>query len=253
MQIDWLTVIAQIVNFLILVWLLKRFLYRPVIDIMDRREQRIAEQLRNAELREKTSVDTTHEYQSKLEALELDRNELMKKAREAAEAERLELLEQARGEVAVKRNLWQRQVTEEQQEFLRSLKHMAADSIQAIARRTLADLADTELEERIIESFIQQLSGLDKESRLAITASSQPVQVTTSYELDSAIRSRLTRAIHKQFKEGLKVVYSESPDPMCGIELSVTGRTLSWSLAGYLQDLEQLVQKQLETVGATSE
>ncbi len=51
MQIDWLTVIAQIVNFLILVWLLKRFLYQPVINAMDQREQRIAERLQKAELR----------------------------------------------------------------------------------------------------------------------------------------------------------------------------------------------------------
>ena len=49
MLIDWFTVAAQAVNFLILVWLLKRFLYKPILGAMDAREQRIASRLRQAE------------------------------------------------------------------------------------------------------------------------------------------------------------------------------------------------------------
>ena len=108
MQIDWLTVIAQIVNFLILIWLLKRFLYQPVINAMDRREQRIAERLHNAELREQAAADTRLDYQHKIEALEQDRDALIKQAREAAESERRVLLDEARNEVAEKRSHWQR-------------------------------------------------------------------------------------------------------------------------------------------------
>ncbi len=49
MAIDWITVSAQIVNFLILVWLLKHFLYQPIIRAMDRREQRVSERLNEAQ------------------------------------------------------------------------------------------------------------------------------------------------------------------------------------------------------------
>ena len=52
MLIDWFTVIAQIVNFLVLVYLLKRFLYKPIIKAMDGREQRIAGRLEEADKRE---------------------------------------------------------------------------------------------------------------------------------------------------------------------------------------------------------
>jgi F-type H+-transporting ATPase subunit b len=251
MQIDWLTVVAQIVNFLILVWLLKHFLYQPVINAMDRREQRIAERLHNAELREQTAVDTTQDYQRKIEALEQDRDAQMEKAKEAAESERRELLDEARSEVAEKRSHWQRQVAEEKQDFLRSLKIQAAESIQKIARRALADLADAELEEQIIQSFIQRLSTLDKTSCQAIAAAAEPIRVTTSFELDSSIRGRLTRAVHEHIGDHNEVVYSESPDPLCGIELTVSGRRLSWTLADYLEALEQRMQEQLETTRGT--
>jgi F-type H+-transporting ATPase subunit b len=253
MQIDWLTVIAQIVNFLILVWLLKRFLYQPVINAMDQREQRIAEHLQKAEQREQAAGDTMQDYQHKIEALERDRDALIEQAKEAAEGERRELLDVARSEVAEKRTHWQRQVAQEKQDFLRSLKNQAAESIQTIARHALADLADAELEEQVIHSFIQRLKSLDKESRHAIAVAAQPVRITTSFELDLSVGDQLTHAVHEHIGEDIEIVYNESPDLLCGIELTGSGHRLSWALADYLQELEQRMQAQLETTSGTGE
>ncbi len=251
MQIDWLTVVAQIVNFLILVWLLKHFLYQPVINAMDQREQRIAERLHNAEQREQVAINTTQDYQRKIEALDQDQGVLMEKARAAAETERQELLDEARGEVADQRGHWQRQVAEEKQDFLRSLRQQAAESIQTIARHALADLAAAELEEQIIQAFIQRLKSLDNESRQTLAAAAEPARVTTSFELDPPIRGRLTRALHEYIAEDIEIVYNESPDLLCGIELTISGRRLSWTLADYLEKLEQRMQKQLGTTSAS--
>ena len=49
MLIDWFTVGAQALNFLILVWLLKRFLYKPILHAIDEREKRIAKELADAD------------------------------------------------------------------------------------------------------------------------------------------------------------------------------------------------------------
>ena len=48
MSIDWITVVAQIANFLVLVWLLKRFLYRPILDGIDAREAEITRRMAEA-------------------------------------------------------------------------------------------------------------------------------------------------------------------------------------------------------------
>ena len=45
MQVDWITTIAQIINFLVLVYLLKRFLYGPIVSAMIHREAHIAERV----------------------------------------------------------------------------------------------------------------------------------------------------------------------------------------------------------------
>ena len=62
MPIDWFTVIAQIINFLILVWLLKRFLYRPILDGIDAREHKIASVLSNAETQKKHAENLEAQY-----------------------------------------------------------------------------------------------------------------------------------------------------------------------------------------------
>ncbi len=253
MQIDWLTVIAQIVNFLILVWLLKHFLYQPVINAMDARERRIAERLQKAEVREQTAVDTMQDYLTKIGILDRDRDAIVKKARDAAAAERQKLLRLARSEVAEKRKHWRHQVEAEKQDFLRSLKQQAAASIQIIARHALADLADSELEEQIIQSFIQQLKSLDSESRRAMVVAGEPVRIATAFELNPSKRGRLTRTLHKNIGPDIEVVYSVSPDLLCGVELTVSGSRVSWTLADYLQELEQRVQDKLEVNSGTVE
>lgn len=253
MQIDWLTVIAQIVNFLILVWLLKHFLYQPVIDAMDQREQRIADRLQLAVQREQVATDTTQDYENRIASINKESETLMVEAKQEAEVERQQLLSAARTEAGEKRSHWQHQVSEEKQRFLRSLKLQTAETIQNIARQALSDLADIELEEQMIESFLRQLESLDNESRQEMAATNQPFQVTSSFALKPAARDRLTGMIHHHIAQDIKVDYAESPELICGIQLTASGRRLGWNLADYLENMEQRVQAQLETVNAAGE
>ena len=65
MLIDWFTVVAQILNFLVLVWLLKRFLYKPVLDAIDAREKGIATKLADAEAKEAEALKEHQEFDDK--------------------------------------------------------------------------------------------------------------------------------------------------------------------------------------------
>ena len=84
MLIDWFTVGAQVVNFLILVWLLKRFLYRPILDAIDAREKRIARELADADATKAEAQKERDEFRHKNEAFEQQRTALMNKAAEEA-------------------------------------------------------------------------------------------------------------------------------------------------------------------------
>ena len=253
MQIDWITVSAQIINFLILVWLLKHFLYQPVVRAMEQREQKISNRLHDAEERERQANEKMLHYLNKTDELEHKQNEILSKAKENAQQQKKQLLEEAREEVAKTRAKWQQQVNEEKEEFLSNLRRRMIEVIETLARKTLSDLADTGLEERIIQAFISKLKSLDNETRNALADISEPFQVTSAFELDSPVRSQITRVIHEQFADGVKVEYTQSPELICGIALSSGGRQLSWNLASYLDELTAQIETTFAPTEATKE
>ncbi|MGD8939774.1 MAG: F0F1 ATP synthase subunit B [Gammaproteobacteria bacterium] len=257
MTVDWITVSAQIINFLVLVWLLKRFLYEPVIRAMDRREQRIAEQLQAAQEREQQALAQQQQYQDKAAQLDRQREELISKAQQQAEEEKRQLLDQAREEVNEKQKQWQGQAEQDKEEFLKILRKKSTEAIQAISRKALSDLANAELEEQVIASFITRLKSLDKDSRnalaRAVAGASEPLRIHSAFELDSTTRARITRAVHEYIAEGIDTQYSGSPELLCGIELSGGGQRLSWNLADYLRELNTRVEDAFTSVQSKKE
>ena len=96
MLIDWFTVGAQALNFLILVWLLKRFLYKPILNAIDAREKRIAAELADADAKKAEAQKERDEFQHKNEEFDQQRAALLSKATDEAKAERQRLLDEAR-------------------------------------------------------------------------------------------------------------------------------------------------------------
>lgn len=252
MAIDWITVSAQIVNFLILVWLLKRFLYKPVMRAMERREQRITERMTEAQQREQQAKDTINDYQQKTEELQRKQDEILAAAKAEAEQQKWQLIDEARVEVATTRENWQRQADLEKQEFLTNLRHQSSDAILTIARKALTDLAESELEEQVIQAFINKLKSLDKEFRKSMSDTSEPVRIVTAFELNPTVRSRVTRAVHEHLADGIEVQYAESRELIFGIELTSGGRRLSWNLADYLEQMSNRVEEAFAPTETTS-
>ena len=140
MQIDWLTVAAQAVNFLVLVFLLKKFLYGPVVAAIERREARIAGRLSEAAEREAAAGRTARDYEDRLRGFEREREALAAQAREDAAAERERLMQAAREDIARTESAWREELARERQAIRQALRQEIAVSAQAIARRCLADV-----------------------------------------------------------------------------------------------------------------
>lgn len=250
MQIDWLTVAAQVVNFLILVYLLRRFLYRPVMTAMARREAGIAQQLKEAESRETEAAQEAARFREKIEALARDRDALLSAAAKEVEERRKSMLEKARQEVDASRVIWQKEVERERLEILRHFKPQAAAALTRAARRMLADMADVELEQQLIRTFVKQLETLDHAVLAALRKSvhkAGEIRVTTSFEATPDTHSRIRRAIQHHLLEGreMEIEFHRSETLIFGIEVNTGGRKLGWTVDDYLQTLEQELEQAL--------
>lgn len=248
MTIDWITVSAQIVNFLILVWLLKRFLYQPIIHAMERREKLISDRMSEAQERESEANEKAHRYQEMRDEIVRSQDELMEKARAEADRQKKQLLNEARGEVSQRRERWRHELQEEKTLFLDNLQRETVEVVQHIARKALAELASTTLEECIVQKFSDNLKSLDSNALKALTDSNDPVQITSSLELDPTLRRHLTRAVHSHIAQGIDVIYTHSSELLCGIELTRGGRRLSWNLADFSDELGSRIEEAFSPV-----
>jgi F-type H+-transporting ATPase subunit b len=237
MQIDWITVSAQIVNFLVLVYLLQHFLYKPVVQAMDKREKRITDRLREAEAREKEAKREADEYARKSEQMETERRSLMDRYEQEAREEKQDLLTKAREEVKETRGQWQRQAEQEKREFLADLRRRTGATVTSIARRALADLADAELEERVIDVFVERLGDLDDESRKIFSSPKKGLVVSTAFELSDKQHARVEKALREGLGKDLAFEFRVAPDLLCGIQLGDDGHALGWSLADYMSQI----------------
>ena len=253
MEIDWLTVSAQIVNFLLLVWLLKHFLYGPVIDAMDRRQQSIATNINDAKKREHTAHLTVQRYESKYAALEQNSTKQLQQAEAAAQQKRLQLMEQTRAEVQQQRGLWQQELQQEQQDYLKDLRKTSVKAIQETGRKVLGELADTTLETQIIEVFLQRLQNLDDELLKTLKDSTEVIHIISAFELETATKRKITLSIHKFINNSAEVDYKVSNDLLCGISLETSGYQVGWNMEEHLQQLDQHLLEIFDKESKTNE
>lgn len=250
MLIDWFTVGAQIVNFLILVGLLKHFLYRPILDAIDAREKRIAKELADADAK-KTEAQKEHdEFRRKSEEFDQQRAALMDKATEEAKAGRQRILDEARqaaDDLGAKR---QEALKSEAHNLKLALSRRTRQEVFAIARKALADLAGASLEERMVEAFISRLREMDGQSKAvlgeALKTASEPVLVRSAFDLPAPQRTLIQQMLSETFSAQINIRFEAAPDMVSGIELATNGQKVAWSIADYLASLEKGVEELLK-------
>lgn len=250
MPIDWFTVGAQVLNFLILVWLLKRFLYRPILNAIDAREQRIAKELADAERRKTEAEKERETFRNKNEEFDRQRHEFLSRAKDEAEVERQRLLDEARQAADDLRAKRQDALKREQENLHDEIALRTREEVFAIARKTLTDLAGTSLEERMSEVFTRRLRELNDEAKeglaKALKASSDPVLVRSAFDLPSEQRAAIQHALDETLSTEIQVRFETAPDVISGIELTVNGWKVAWSIADYLASLEKSVGELLK-------
>jgi F-type H+-transporting ATPase subunit b len=250
MLVDWFTIAAQTLNFLILVWLMKRFLYKPILHAIDAREQRIARELADADAKKAEAQKESEVFERKNKEFDRQRDTLMSQATEAAKAERQRLLDEALQAAEVLHAKRRDVMKREQQSLNDEITRRTREEVFAIARKTLADLAGTSLEERISEVFrrrLRELTGEAKEGFAKILqTSSDPVLVRSAFELPSEQRAAIQHALNETFSAEIYVRFETAPDVISGIELTANGRKVAWSIADYLASMEKSIGELLK-------
>lgn len=217
MLIDWFTVAAQLLNFAILIGLLKRFLYQPVLDAIATRERSIAAQLAEAAASKALAHEQQTEYRKKNQSFDNQRADLLRQATDAASAEGRRL----HTDLALR--------TQEQ--------------VFNISRKVLGDLTSTTLEQQMCEVFLQRLQAAQGPAmtllREALRAMSQadPAVLRSAFPLPQPQQDRIRAALHTTCGQPIALRFETASELVSGIELRARGHKLAWSIDEYLQVL----------------
>ena len=256
MLIDWFTIGAQAVNFVILVFLLGRFLYKPILHAIDSREKRIAAELADADAKKAEAQEEREEFLSKNEELDRQRAALLMQATDAAGAERQRLVEEARKTATALGATQQEALRNEAHHLRESVSRRAREEVFAIAGKALKDLAATSLETRMCEVFMRRLremGGPEKETlAAALETAAEPVIVRSAFDLPAEQRVAIQNALNETFAAGIEIRFETAPGLVCGVELTTNGQRVAWSITDYLVSLEKGVGELL-SVQAKSE
>ena len=250
MLIDPFIVIAQIINFLILVALLKRFLYKPITQAMEGRSQKIERQLTAAAIKEKDAEAEKELYRQKQQELEAQKQAWFEQAKQEVEQEKEKLRQQAQAEVNQARSEWYKTFEQDQQKLAREIRDRLSQQVVLTARKALADLANADLEAQIIETFIDRLYNLDQlpKDTIPTAPSSNPRHVITicsSFTIPEKQRDRLIVAIREQIATNAEVQFETVEEFICGIELRAQDYKITWNIEHYLKELEGSIAKVL--------
>jgi F-type H+-transporting ATPase subunit b len=250
MLIDWFTVGAQALNFLILVWLMRRFIYRPILHAIDEREKRIAAELSNADAKKAEAEKEHDEFQHKNAEFDQQRAALLSKATDEAQAERQRLLDEARKAADALSAKRQETLRNDARNLNQAISRRAQMEVFAIARKALTDLATTSLEERLGEVFTRRLREMDGKAKevlgAALKTASDPAVVRSTFDVPAEQRAAIQNALNETFSAEVRVRFETAPDLISGIELTTNGQKVAWSIADYLASLEKGVGELLK-------
>lgn len=240
MHIDWVTTGAQIVNFVVLLWLLKRFLYRPILKAVDRRETEINNRLNEASAQVEITKKQSDIVQQERLKLAKERESILEATQVEADHLRTTLRKDINLEIEADHLSMKKGLETERRAFAKEMAGVASHRISLLAEKILGDLADTPLERQIVSTFLDELAGLSKAKQrgLASGIDKEGAIIFSSRALSRPDKQRLQRALAKLSDTPFDIKFETDASLQAGLRLQIGGRIQEWSVNKYLGDFE---------------
>lgn len=236
MELNWSTFLLEVVNFLILVWLLKRFLYRPVLDVIHRRRAEIEQRLARAEKLQSEARKLQERYEHRLADWEQERHRAREALARELESERARRMQEIEEELQEEREKMRAAEARRQADVKRRIEEEALAQAARFATRLLENLAGPELQERLVELAIGELSRLprDRVKLLHDTGrgSADSIEVSTAFVLSDEQKGKLKEALHALAGMVIPVHFRLDSSLIAGVRVTIG----DWSLGLNLRD-----------------
>jgi F-type H+-transporting ATPase subunit b len=235
-ELNWTTFVLEVINFLVLVWILKHFLYKPVLDVIARRRAGIEKTLADAKTHHEEAEKLQQQYEGRLADWEQERQQARNKLAEEIEAERANKLTKLQAELEQQREKTRVAEARRQADAMRNIEETALEQGARFATRLLEQAAGPETETRLIELAIDELKHLPDDRVAALRNSfaqtEEVIMVVTAYPLADQQRQSLEQVLIKIASPDIPLRFEENSELVAGIRITIG----AWILGANLQD-----------------
>jgi len=221
MRIDWWTLALQTVNVLILIWILARFFFRPIADIVAKRQQETNQLFAAADAARKQAADARSEAEKARAGLAAERDRLLAEAQKSAQAEKAKLLQLAAQEAAKLRQESAAAIARDRAAAQQQVVDYAGTLSIDIARRLLERLPSDFALAAFLTGLCNEIGKLSPEARegFAAATADRPIELVTKAPLTDEETRRVRDAFDKAFGAKLPFAFRSDPAVLAGIEL----------------------------------
>ena len=243
MQIDWWTLGLQTINFLVLVWLLKHFLFRPVRRILDQRREAVAKTLAAASTSRAEAEALRQSLETSRDAIADERADILQKAHSEAEAERQAALKAAQAEAESILRQARASLQKERDQTLSDLKkdvvRLAVGIARNVLERTRPSVSATDWLAHL-ESVLADLPDNERERlEAAMSADGVRPEVVTSAPLSAEDQAQWTSRLSAHLRCSDGISFRTDPDILGGVQLNLPHAVIKLDWARRLEQAEE--------------
>ena len=237
MELKWTTFVLEIINFLALLWILKRFLYRPIVQTLAERRAGIERTLAEARETEAQASAMRQQFEGRLADWEQEKAAARRRFETELDAERARQMEALAKDLATERERSAAQDAHRLDTQRRELAAQAGTEARQFASALFARMASPELEGQLVQLFIEELAALPEERLSAVRAGQNghgKGVLTSGFELTAEQRQQLSNAIDARLGKAITLEFVVAPSLLAGARLALGAWQLDFSLAGEL-------------------
>jgi F-type H+-transporting ATPase subunit b len=242
MRIDWYTLALQLINFAILVWLLQRFLYRPVLRVVDARRAAVDERYAEAARAEEAAKRQLSELAAQRAGLSAERATALERAQEEARQAMAARRAQAEHDAQGLLDEARRTLAQERERVLAETRRTALDLAAGMARRVLAEIPESVRVQGWLERIDAHLRSLPSADRAELSdelAAGRPLRVVTARPMPAEAQERWRTRLRESLGPDVAISFDSEPGLIGGAELRFPCATLSFSVQSTLETLQE--------------
>jgi len=239
LELNWSTFLLEIINFLVLIWILKHFLYKPVLDVIARRRAGIEDRLAKAQHLHDDADKLKAEYENRLVDWEHEHQQARAALAQELHEERARQLEEL--QITLKQEREKAQVAESHQraKATRAIEYKALQQSAQFATRLLTQAAGPDLEERLFDLLVNNLSNLSKDQVVALNTQwgekTETIMVASSYPLTDLQKKKLENALTGITGVAISIHYEQDAELLAGLYITIGAWVLHANIRDELQ------------------